>query len=264
MVTSNYSIGNLTSTPSSNSTFLSDYYTDDVYSFSISDTSSINLNLHNISFGDDANLYLYADSNNNGELDECDQQIASSSRGDNSDDSINYLASAGNYLAQVVRNAPDSEGSLDYVLDLSATPDFPYPPAGTEPPNLLPMEVRVGDDSFSTLLEDKTFYGSVGDSNTADTYFFYLARPSGFHLGSDTASITLSGLSSDADIRLINDADEDRIVDAGEVVASSTNGDTANEFIANIGAGNYFLQVYQYTGSTNYTLNFDYTYVPPA
>jgi hypothetical protein len=263
MVTSNYSIGNLTSTPSSQSTYLSDCYTDDVYSFNISNTSSINLNLHNISAGDNADLFLYADSNGNGMFDEYDQQLQYSNLGGNSDDSINYLASAGTYFAQVVRDAPVSEGSLDYQLDLSATPDSPYP-ADTEPPNLLPTEVMVGDNSFGTLFEDKTFYGSVGDTNTADTYFFHLLRPSGFSFGSDTASITLSGLSSDADIRLIQDINENRIVDPGEVIASSTNGSTTDEFIANIGAGNYYLQIYQYSGNTNYTLNFDYTYVPPV
>ncbi len=266
MVTTNYSIGNLTSTPSSQSTFLNDNYTDDVYTFSISDTSSINLNLHNISAGDNANLYLFADTNNNGVFDAgSDQQLQISNNSGNSDDSINYLASAGTYFAQVERYAPGSEGSLDYELDLSATPPG-------QPSNLLPREVRAGDPDSSlfqdTLFEDKTFHGCVGDGNTSDVYSFHLLRNGvavgSDTVGSDTVSITLSGLSSDADIQLINDANENRIVDEGEVIAYSTNYGTADESILNIGAGNYFLQVYQYSGNTNYTLNFDYTYVPPV
>jgi hypothetical protein len=259
---STVNLGTLTSTPKSyNDLTVTTADPTDVYKFTITGTSNINLSLNEISFNDDADLYLYRDSNGNGSLDRVTDTLVSSSRkSSNPDDAINVRANAGTYFAVVERFAPGSSGDVTYDLDLSATPPAPT----FSPSNLLPQEVRVGDDSFSSLNQDKTFDGSVGDSNTADTYFFYLARPSGFPFGSDTASITLSGLSSDADIRLINDADSDRIVDAGEVVRSSTNGGTANEFIANIGAGNYYLQVYQYSGSTNYTVNFDYTYVPPA
>lgn len=263
MTTYFYNIGELTSSPYSNSTFLSDYFTDDVYSFNISETSSINLNLHDISFGDDADLYLYADDGDGVFEDGIDQQLSSSINSGDSDDSINYLASAGTYFAQVVNFALGDDGRLDYTLDASATPP-------SEPSNLLPKEVRAGDpDSIlfqDTLFEDKTFYGSVGDSNTADVYSFHLLRQGPDTIGSDTvSSITLSGLSDNADMRLIRDSNENRIVDEGEVIAVSNSYCSADESIFNINeAGLYYLQVYQYSGSTDYTLNIDYTYVPPV
>jgi hypothetical protein len=89
MATGNYSVGDLTNIPYSNSTYLNDYWTDDVYTFSIDETSSINLNLHNITAGDDADLYLYEDTNGNGIFDTgIDQQAESSTLGSNSDDSV--------------------------------------------------------------------------------------------------------------------------------------------------------------------------------
>jgi hypothetical protein len=126
----------------------------------------------------------------------------------------------------------------------------------------------VGDpNSFlfqDTLFEDKTFHGSLSDSNTTDVYSFHLLRSDPFGVGSDTAAFTLSGLSDDADIRLINDFNNNRIVDAGEEITRSQLSGVQDESILNVGAGNYSLQVYQFSGSTNYTVNFDYTYVPPV
>jgi hypothetical protein len=259
MVTTNYSIGNLTSTPSSNSTFLSDYYTDDVYSFNISNTSSINLNLHNISAGDDADLYLYADSNHNGVFDAGDQQLQYSRLSSNRDDSINYLASAGTYFARVERYAPGSSGQLDYTLDLSATQSQPYQ-AQTQPPNLLPTETQV-NLTFPLHPTTTTFSGRVGGSNTVDTYAFSL-----LDLGSNytAVSFSLTGLSSDADIRVIRDSNHNRIVDSGEVIASSNNGGITSESIPEIfsygNTSDLFVQVYQYSGETNYQLNFTSRY----
>ena len=62
MVTTNYSVPSpVTANVYSNSTFLNDNLTDDVYNFELNGTKSINLNLHNITTGDDADLYLYQD-----------------------------------------------------------------------------------------------------------------------------------------------------------------------------------------------------------
>lgn len=248
MVTSNYSFGNLTSTPSSQSTFLSDYYTDDVYSFSISQTSSINLNLHNISAGDDADLYLYADSNGNGVFDNgIDQQLPSSRNSGNRDDSINYLASAGNYFARVERYAPGSVDRLDYTLHASATPQYPYD-ATTQPPNLIPIEFDGGVLSpYGNNVYTQNDW--VGSSDTADIYRFSLADYS-------NVTISLTGLSSDADVRLVQDFNNNHIVDSGEVSLFSKRGSTSNESISfGLHGGNtFYVEVYQYIGDTNYQL----------
>ncbi|NEP89092.1 MAG: peptidase [Okeania sp. SIO2C2] len=268
MVTSYFDVGSAPAYhPYSNSIYLDDYYTDDVYTFSVDQTSSINLNLHNITANDDADLELYEDTNNNGVLDDTDQYLAGSWNGGNSDDSINYQVTAGNYLAQVYHYDLGSDGWLNYDLDLSATPIFPFPandPA--QAPNLLPREVEVGHIALGSLdSETITQFGWVGhddndfytDSNTADTYHF---SASGSNDGVDI-SVDLTGLSSDADIRLIQDHNWNQIVDPGEVIASSTFGGSSSEsfstYVDNFDLASYdhFVQVYQYYGNTNYDLN---------
>ncbi|OKH39616.1 hypothetical protein NIES2119_04895 [[Phormidium ambiguum] IAM M-71] len=250
MATTTYSLGTLINTPTQRETYLNDYYTQDVYSFRINSTSSVNLNLHNITAGDDADLRLFRDINNNGVFDSSsDVFILDSRRTGNSDDSINYRVVAGNYLAVVDRYAPGSQGRLDYHLDLSATPT---PPSSTTAPNLLDLP---SDGNYFIDLNRAWHWeltNAVGDSDTVDTLAFSLGNYRG-------ATINLSGLSNDADIRLIRDFNRNRIVDPGEVVVngSSNNAGTASEFLRLEDTGYYFLQVYQYSGNTNYKLNVD-------
>ncbi len=227
----------------------------DIYRFQIAGTSSINLSLNEISSGDDADLFLYRDSNGNGSLDRgTDTFVSGSAKSSNLDDAINVQANAGTYFALVERFDPGSSGSVTYDLDLSATPL--YPNSTDQAPNLLPQEFTVGH--YGTLLSsDQTFSGSVGNNNTADVYYFQVGYSSGSLNG-----IRLSGLSADADIRLIRDSDGDHIVDQGEVIGSSTNGGSTEDWIS----GNqlqlqsyvpYMLEVYQFSGNTDYQLTFD-------
>lgn len=235
-----YDLGSLGSTPTQRSTFLQDnVYENDVYEFDISGTRNINLSLNNISNGDDADLELYRDSNGNGVLDSSDEYVTGSYRGGNSDDSINYRASSGTYFARVDYYDWGSEGRLDYDLDLSAT-------STRTASNTVAVESDLGN-----LSGDTSRSGWVGNSDTTDTYEFDL----GLYEGVD---ISLSGLSSDADIRLIQDRNNNGVVDNGEVIRTSTLGGSANELISGIdNSGTYQLQVYQYSGNTSYQVNFD-------
>lgn len=244
---SNYDLGALTSSSSSiNSYSVTSSAPTDVFEFSISSTSKINLSLHDITTGDDADLRLYQDSNFNGLFDSSDLLVASSRRGSNLDDSINYQASGGTYFAQVERYAPGSSGSVFYDLDLSATSLY-------SPSNLLPNEVQVGD-----LASDRTYSGRVNNTDTSNVYSFSL----GFYEG---VNISLTGLSADADIRLIQDTNGNDIVDTGEVVGSSSRGGTLSDLISGTDlSGNYLLQVYQYSGNTNYQVTFDHYTTPWA
>ncbi|ELS02487.1 hypothetical protein Xen7305DRAFT_00022010, partial [Xenococcus sp. PCC 7305] len=117
MVTTNYQVGSLDFAPYSNSTFLDDFYTDDVYSFSVGQPTYVELDLYNITFGDDADLYLYQDDGDF--LFESNQDffIESSRLAGNANDSISEFLGSGNYFAQVERYAPGSSGSLDYTID---------------------------------------------------------------------------------------------------------------------------------------------------
>ena len=237
----NYDLGSLGSTPTQRSTFLRDnQYENDVYEFDISGTRNINLSLNNISAGDDADLRLYRDSNGNGVLDSSDTLVSSSRRGGNSDDSINYRASGGTYFARVEYYSGGSDGRINYDLDLSAT----Y--TGTAS-NTVGVEQDLGN-----LSGDTSRSGWVGNNDTTDTYEFELGLYEG-------VNISLTGLSSDADIRLIQDSNNNGVVDTGEVIRTSTRGGSSSEFMSGIdSSGTYQLQVYQYSGDTSYQLNFDH------
>lgn len=228
----------------------------DIYKFSIDSRRSINLSLNEISSGDDADLQLYRDSNGNGRLDiNGDQLVDSSLRGSNQDDMINFRANAGTYFARVQRFASGSSGSVTYDLDLSATrPEAPDPQR--RPSNLLPTEVNVG-----TLSGTRTFSGSnndselISDSNTSDVYRFRMGTSGNF-------SLDLTGLSADADVRLVRD-NGNRLIESNEIITDSTNGGSSDESIDVFltGGVNYFVQVYQYAaqgfpgGTTDYTLS---------
>jgi hypothetical protein len=242
-----YSLGTLTgSTPVIKNDFsLSEVDSTDVFKFQSIGTENINLSLTDISIGDNADLRLFRDVNSNGILDVTDRisgLVASSSRSDNFDEAINVKAGAGTYFAEVFRST--SFGGVTYDLALSAT----TPKATGDFSNLLPKEVEVG-----RVGSDITLTGAVNDSNTAQVYSFSLNS-------FNSVNLRLSGLTNDADIRVIKDSNNNRIVDAGEEVGRSTNGHTSAETISNIAdPGSYFVQVNQYSGNTNYTLAFDHS-----
>ena len=245
-LSTNYDVGTLSSTPTSRNNFhLSATDPTDVFEFDLTGTRTINLSLTGITAGDDADLRLYRD-NGNGVFDAGDTLVQSSLNGGNNDDIINYRGTAGTYFAEVSRFAPGSTGSVNYDLNMSAT----FGRAS----NLLAGEVVVGDITAFTPNQ----FGSVSSSDTTDTYAFSLGLFEG-------VNIELRGLTSDADLRLIRDANGNGVVDAGDVITSSTGAGSSNEQINNINlSGDYFVQVYQYSGSTNYTLDFDHFTTPFA
>ncbi len=264
MTTTNYTVGSAPDYPPySNSTFLNNNdFTEDVYNFSTSQTSSINLNLHNISANDDVDLELYRDVNGDGVLDSGDQLIEGSYKGGNNDDFINRLEPVGNYLAKVYWFDLGSDNHLDYKLDLSVTPESPLPAEDpAQASNLIPNEVEVGHLVLNSL-ESQTINhsGWVGNSNTVDTYNF---SASGSNDGV-RIDVSLTGLSSDADIRLIQDTNQNQIVDLDEVIASSSAGgvsdDSFSRYVDNFELANndYFVQVYQYSGETSYDLSMSF------
>lgn len=265
MATTTYHLGELSTAPKQEQTYLNDYYTEDVYTFKITGTRSINLNLHAITAGDNANLYLYRDTDQDRILDPGEPLLSQSLKTGNTDDSVNYLASAGSYLAVVRRYAPGSQGRLDYHLDLSATPSYPYPSPGREPPNLLPKEFIVGGLTTPNSWTGRNVVSrsnAVGNSDTADTFSFSVPERDGFDPSTlrfykPRTDIKLINLTADADIRVIQDRNFNSIVDSNEIIGSSVHGGTASELIASLRPGDYCLQVYQYSGNTNYQVRFE-------
>jgi hypothetical protein len=244
-----YNLGTLGSTPVVKNDFnLNSSDLTDVFQFKITSGKNINLSLTDISAGDNADIRLFRDANNNGVLDSFDRKVGLvSNQGSNHDDAINFKTSSGTFFAEVSPLSLASSGELSYDLALSATEPFGTFPLSASFSNLLPKEFVLGN-----LSGDITRTGNVSNTNTADVYNFSLGNFEG-------VNIKLDGLSTDADIRLIRDSNNNRIVDAGEEIASSTKSGISSELISNINqSGNYFLQVTEFTGSTNYNLTFDH------
>ncbi|HLO52232.1 MAG TPA: PPC domain-containing protein [Kamptonema sp.] len=90
----------------------------------------------------------------------------------------------------------------------------------------------------------------VGNTEPVDIYSFILNSPS-------RLSVTLDGLSADADLELIQDINRSGLVGIDNLVGSSTNFGTASEQIVTSGllpTGLYFVRVSQFQGDTNYNL----------
>ena len=239
---SNEYLGILDSNPIQFSNFLKqNIYENDIYKFNITGTRNINLSLNNISVGDDADLYLYRDSNGNGILDNGDILVQSSIAPGSGDDTINLGAQpGGTYFARVRYFSSGINSRIDYDLGLSAQ----Y----SGPSNVIGVDVYLANFN-----NDLNHHGWIGSSNTIDTYQFNLNLDF-----SEGLNINLFGLSADANIRLIQDSNNDGVVQTSEIIAFSTNKGNSNESILEIDIpGTYLLQVYQYSGNTYYTVNFD-------
>ena len=238
-----FDLGTLTNTPVNyDSLSVTPHEPKDVFEFHLNGTSNINIAITDISDGDDADLRLFRDSNNNQVLDSADEQIASSRRGGNNDDSINLADQVtGLYFAQVERFDPGSSGSVSYDIALSTS----------DPSNILHTE-----HDFGNLSGDQSRTGVVDNTDTTDTYEFSI----GFYEG---VNISLTGLSSDADLRVIQDINNNGLVDSGDVIRTSTSGGSLSESISDINlSGDYFVQVYQFSGDTSYTLTLDHFSTP--
>ena len=116
-----------------------------------------------------------------------------------------------------------------------------------DPGNTLNTARNIG--SLSATYTTSNF---VGSSNTSDFYSFRLDSTSNFNL-------SLTGLSSDADVRLIQDLNGNGIFDSdlGEKIAYSNFSSTFDESInlQSLAAGDYSVEVFQYSGETDYNLN---------
>lgn len=210
----------------------------DLYSFRIGSQSDLNILLTGMTAN--ADLRLYRDLNGNFNIDGNDPIVATSTRTNADDDSLNLSAlmpnvDAGSYIVEVARAGT---ANTNYTLRLSNT-------TFRRPSPLLPSEVEVG-----TLTGTRSFRDFVGPVETSDTYHFAVNSSRNYRF-------QISGFSTDADLRLINDSNRNKVVDAGEVIGTSTNGrggvDTINKFLSS--GSNYFVQVYHYNGGANYNLS---------
>jgi hypothetical protein len=245
-----YNLGSVTTPVFRNNFNLSTSQPTDVFRFAVgSGTRNINIALTDISAADDADVVLFRDVNRNGVLDSTDRstgRVQSSAAGSNNDDAINVRSTAaGTYFAEVSRFS-SSSGDVSY--------DFRVSTSTSSASDLLPREIVVGD-----INSDRSFSNRVDNRDTTDTYAFSLGTFEG-------VNIRLDGLTADADIRVIRDSDSDRVVDANEVVRSSSNGGALSDLISGLDAsGSYYLQVFAFgSAQTNYNVTFDHYTTPFA
>jgi len=210
---------------------------DDLFRFSYSGIGDVTLSLSNLT--DNADIRLIYDANSNGLIDVGEVVETSTGTGTTTELINRSNLNPGNYFVHVYRN--NLTVNTSYRLDLTL--------AASEPPitNTL-APVTFSFDSMSPGNFYNFWYGfSVGNTNIDDLFRLNLN-------GTSTLNLSLSNLTDNADIRLIYDANNNGLIDAGEVIATSANTGTTIEGISRSGllAGTYYAHIYRY-GSVAYT-----------
>ena len=154
--------------------------------------------------------------------------------------------------------AETSNGGPDISQNLVTTD--PLTGASLTPDALLP----VVDDTLATAQDlgiieaTQTVSDSVGNFDLDDYYRIQLNSNSDLNL-------SLEGLTADADLELIEDRNGDGFADSSEVIDWSDQWGNLSETISvNLPAGTYFINVYQYSGFTPYTLTVSTTPTIPV
>ncbi|MEG4442313.1 S8 family serine peptidase [Microcoleus sp. AT9_B5] len=111
-----------------------------------------------------------------------------------------------------------------------------------------------GARDLGVLGSTLTIADSVSNARPDGLYRFTLPATSDFKL-------TVSGLTADVDVAVIKDINGDNSIDFTDIIASSQQPDLSPEAIDlnALTAGTYFVRVYQYQGSTNFSLNLSAT-----
>ncbi len=196
----------------------------DFYRFRLTKESEFALSLTGLTANADVRLM-----NSRGEV------IGKSTKKGKTAESIRRILAAGSYFVNVL---PYQQSETAYKLRLSATE------TQREPGN-----TRGNARNIGVLKGDRTFQDFIGSSDTNDYYRFNLDRKSDFRLA-------LTGLSADAEVQLLGGQ--------GQVIESSTGPGSSTETIArSLNAGSYYVRVYPYSGSTNYTLDLSATAARP-
>ncbi|MUL34924.1 S8 family serine peptidase [Gloeocapsopsis dulcis] len=99
--------------------------------------------------------------------------------------------------------------------------------------------------NLGTLNRPFTLTDFVGNNDVSDIYRFSLASNSSFNL-------SLNGLTADADVELLNG-------NGTRIRLSNASGTTSEWIDGSLNAGTYYLNVFRYTGNTNYRLSLSAT-----
>jgi membrane-associated phospholipid phosphatase len=195
----------------------------DTFSFSLSSTQNVLLNAN-------ANFQLFRASSINGSL-ETTEAIARSAITSGSNQAISQALTPGNYIINVAQTPGTT---TNYTLRL----------ATNNPTQTYDVNALYGPQTFS---------GTVGTNNAIDLYRFRLDTRSDLQ-------IRLRGLSADADLVLGADRNRNGVFDDGEEITRSNRYRNFDELINRTGsnalaAGEYLVQVKQFSGDTHYRLD---------
>ena len=223
--------------PVTRNDFIGEVDTQDLYKFQIDSISDLSLNVSGLDTAD-ATLAVGLDNNGNGLLD-IDEYLSFSDADNNGDESLQYVRlPAGNYLVHVGRNS----GNSNYQLTASATKSIiPMDQAG---------DTIAGSFDLGTLSAPVKTQDFIGVLDRVDTYRFKLYSQQGVR-------VSLSGLTSDADLEIYRDVNNNGRLDMNERIGGSYLGGTSFDEIAlnGLAAGEYFIRVIQSESDTEYTLN---------
>jgi hypothetical protein len=224
--------------------------TQDFYRFSLPQNSHFTLKMSGLS--DYANVYLIADTNNNGVLDKNETIEEDTYNHSTNDGVITSDLGAGSYFALV--KLYDGTNNTNYTLNLSTNPTPPTTPSN--PGNDLSSALNLGN-----LSGQKTFKDFVGVVDTQDFYRFSLPQNSHF-------TLKMNGLSDYASVYLVADTNKNGVIDNNETIAEDSYNHSTNDgtLESDLGTGSYFVLVkpYNVADNTNYTLNLSATSTPPT
>ena len=214
------------STPSSFTDLVGAADTNDYYRFSLTGASNFQLTLGNLQADADVELL-----NSSGSL------IRRSATSGTASESIVQSLAAGTYFIRVY---PFNSANTSYQLTVSATGTTPSP---NDPGNSLGTAESQSSPVFLRSQQ-------VSSSDRDDFYRFNVSQSGIF-------TANLSGLSGDADVRLVRDANSNGSIDQNEVLAWQWERGSGSESIRRfLSAGTYFLQVNSYNRQTaNYRLS---------
>jgi hypothetical protein len=123
----------------------------------------------------------------------------------------------------------------------------------SDPGNSLREALNIGNSAGNYLRGTVTISDAVSSSDVNDFFRFSVDTHPNVRLN-------LTGLSADADVRIIRDNNSNGIVDVGEVIYTSQKSGSTSESIELLGlAGQYYVQVYSYGGSNNTNYNLSVT-----
>jgi hypothetical protein len=214
-------LGNLDYTRVTRSGWVGGNVPNDFYRFTLNNSSNVDFYLTGL--GADVDLYLL---NSSGQT-----VLSKSDNSGTNNENVNVNLAAGQYYLKVNRWSGDSRNSY---YNLSMVVDGAGDSIG-------------GARDIGNLNSSRSYRDWVGVRDANDYYRFSVSGQSNF-------SLSLTGLSADADVRLLNSS--------GAVINRSENSYSSSESInTQLGAGTYYIQVNSWNGNnnTNYNLSLNAT-----